>query len=285
MKHLRINLFLPLCLLLVVSAGCSTQNYGDEHFRLHMASHGKDVMWVPSKAALVHEMLAMADVKPTDVVYDLGSGDGIIPIEASKKYGVRSVGIEYNPDLVELSIRNAKRNGVQDRVRFRQGDIFVEDFSEATVLTLYLGENLNLKLQPKIFQMRPGTRVISNTFRMGSCVPDREIRASTGEQALFWVVPARIEGDWEFSGLTTGPTVVLKIRQRHQFFDGRIEHPGRRAIVFEDGRLRGAEASFEFEDLDGRRRSVRGRFEGDAFKGAIDGNAGQQVKGEKAKRG
>ena len=143
---------------------CATKNYGDDKFHLQMATHGKDVMWVPTKVEMAHEMLAVAKVKPGDIVYDLGSGDGVIPIEAAKKYKVRSVGIEYNKDLVELSKRNADRARVKDIVEFRHGDIFVEDFSQATVLTLYLGDNLNFKLMPKILKMKPGTRVVSITL-------------------------------------------------------------------------------------------------------------------------
>ena len=153
---------------------------------------------------------------------DLGSGDGVIPIEAAKKFGVSAVGIEYNPDLVELSKRNARRAGVEDRVSFRRGDIFVEDFSRATVLTLYLGENLNTRLMPKILKMSPGTRVVSNTFRMEAWIPDREIRLSSGEQAYLWIVPVNLDGRWEFSGFSDGDIARISFRQKKQYFDAFI---------------------------------------------------------------
>ena len=147
--------------------GCAATNYGDEQLKLSMASAGKDILWVPSKIDIVHKMLDAAQVQPGDIVYDLGSGDGIIPIEAAKKYGARAVGIEYNGDLVALAQRNAQRAGLaQARVSFRKGDVFVEDFSEASVVTLYMGEGVNARLMPKLLKMRPGTRVVSNTFRI-----------------------------------------------------------------------------------------------------------------------
>jgi precorrin-6B methylase 2 len=229
-----------------VLMGCMTKNYGDEKFHLQMASHGKDVMWVPTKIEMAHEMLAIAKVGPDDIVYDLGSGDGVIPIEAAKKYKVRAVGIEYNRDLVELSKRNAQRAKVESLVELKHGDIFVEDFSRATVLTLYLGNNLNLKLKPKILKMKPGTRVVSNTFHMESWIPDQQIKISNGEVAYLWVVPANIDGVWRFAGLPGAETVQLQIVQKKQFFDGILEQINQRAIHFEDGRIRGNHIEFEF---------------------------------------
>ncbi|MEY2663187.1 MAG: Release factor glutamine methyltransferase, partial [Pseudomonadota bacterium] len=175
MQTKRHYLAIACCASLSFLYGCATTNYGDNQFRLSMASSGKDVMWVPTKVEMADQMLTLAQVRPGDRVYDLGSGDGVIPIEAAKKYQVRAVGIEYNPDLVKLSQRNADRAKVQNLVTFKQGDIFVEDFSKATVLTLYLGENLNTKLMPTILKMQAGTRVVSNTFRMEGWIPDQEV--------------------------------------------------------------------------------------------------------------
>lgn len=161
---MRIQLLLAVAAIALVLQGCAGRNYGDSLFHLKHAASGKDVMWIPTKTEMAHEMLTLAGVGPQDIVIDLGSGDGVIPIEAAKKFGVRARGIEYNPDLVALSQRNAQRANVSHLVSFRQGDIFVENFSEATVLTLYLGEALNNRLRPTLLQMRPGTRVVSNTF-------------------------------------------------------------------------------------------------------------------------
>lgn len=248
----RAPLLLGLTVLLLSLLGCTSTNYGDDQYQLRMAMHGKDIMWMPTKVETTHEMLTLAGVRSTDILYDLGSGDGVIPIEAAKLYGVRAYGIEYNPDLVALSIRNAQRAKVQNLVSFKQGDIFVEDFSQATVLTLFLGESLNTRLMPTILKMKPGTRVVSNTFRMESWIADREIKTRPGEIIYLWIVPANIDGLWVMSGLPKGDTANLVIRQKKQFFDGSIDasmmNNTRRAIYFEDGRISGQHIEFAFKD-------------------------------------
>ena len=234
------------CVALPLLYGCATTNYGDNQFQLSMASSGKDVMWMPTKVEMADQMLSLAQVRPGDLVYDLGSGDGVIPIEAAKKYQVRAVGIEYNPDLVKLSQRNAERAKVEQRVTFKQGDIFVEDFSKATVLTLYLGENLNTKLMPTILKMQAGTRVVSNTFRMEGWIADQEVRISNGESAYLWIVPADIDGSWQWNGPSGLNNLRLVVRQKKQFFDGTLYQGNERIAHFEDGRIRGADLEFAF---------------------------------------
>lgn len=226
---------------------CTTTNYGDNELRLTMASHGKDVMWVPTQVAMAHHMLSMANVRNGDLVYDLGSGDGVIPIEAAKKYQVRAVGIEYNADLVKLSQRNALRAQVQDLVTFRQGDIFKEDFSAASVLTLYLGDDLNAKLIPTILKMKPGTRVVSNTFQMVSWIPDQTLPISNGETAYLWIVPVFLDGHWTIKGIPGQTEVRLSLRQKKQFFDGSLYANNQRIAHFDEGSIRGSNLEFSFE--------------------------------------
>jgi precorrin-6B methylase 2 len=266
---------------LIVSfiTGCALHNYGDDQFQLRMAAHGKDIMWVPTRVDTATQMLALAQVKPTDLVYDLGSGDGVIPIQAAKQYGVRAVGIEYNPDLVALSKRNAIREKVQNLVSFKQGDIFVEDFSSATVLTLFLGESLNIKLMPTILKMKPGTRVVSNTFRMESWIPDQELAVRSSETTVgtlnetiyLWIVPAMIDGAWQFSGLPNLDTTTIRFVQKKQFFDGTINPSGKRSITFEDGRIRGDAVQFDFE-INTKKYSFRGQVNGSEMRGILNGD-------------
>lgn len=269
--------FIGLCSLL---AGCATQNFGDEQYRLRMATAGKDIMWIPSKVDMVHKMLDAAKVGSADIVYDLGSGDGIIPIEAARKYGVRSVGIEYNLDLVELAKRNARRADLDRLVSFKRGDIFVEDFSEATVVTLYLGEALNAKLMPRLLQMRPGTRVVSNVFRIESWIPDQEIRSAAGDMAFLWIVPARVDGSWTFSGIPGVTQMSVQLRQKKQFFDAQVFFDGRRVAQIEDGRLRGSSMELQFSHA-GRSYALRGQVQDSQFTGQLNNDPQIRVSGRR----
>ena len=194
---------------------------------------GKDVVWVPTPQVLVDKMLDMAKVTPKDFVIDLGSGDGRTVITAAKR-GVRALGIEYNPDMVELSQRNAQKEGVADRAKFMKADLFASDFSEATVITMFLLPDINLKLRPKILMLKPGTRIVSNTFTMGEWNADETatLDASSGCDAswctaLLWIVPARVGGTWK----TQHGDVTFK--QQFQMLSGtlrneRVRHQSQR---------------------------------------------------------
>jgi len=228
-------------------------------------------MWIPSKVETAHAMLNAANISAQDIVIDLGSGDGVIPIEAARQFAVRALGIEYNPDLVALSKRNAVRAGVEQLVSFKQGDIFLEDFSEATVLTLYLGESLNARLMPKILSMRPGTRVVSNSFRMDSWAPDREIRLPNGDAAYLWVVPAVIDGFWNLSGSPLFQNARLFVRQKKQFFDGYIDQQSKRRLSIEEGKIEGSVIRFRLVDQQGRSSVFSGSIASGQVTGKITG--------------
>jgi SAM-dependent methyltransferase len=254
-------------LLAAALAACSTGGAGDDTFRPLVGQAGKDVMWVPTLDGLVMPMLELAGVRAEDVVYDLGSGDGKIPIWAARKFGARAVGIEYEAKLSALAQRNAERAGVTDRVKMIHGDIFKEDFSSATVLTLYLGEALNEKLRPTILAMRPGTRVVSNSFGMGTWEPDRTVRLPEQNPLFLWIVPARVDGTWTVEGLSDGAPATLRLEQLFQVVRGTLNGVDGRAVPVR-GRLDGARLALEIgpEGAVGRRLALEAS--GDAMRGA-----------------
>jgi SAM-dependent methyltransferase len=205
---------------------------------------GKDVIWVPTLDELVNAMLQAANVGPNDYVIDLGSGDGKIPIAAAKKFGARALGVEYNPQMVQLARCYVRVEGLTDKVQIAQGDIFATDFSQATVLTLYLLSDLNLKLRPTILNMKPGTRVVSNTFKMGDWSPDQFIESEIGNtRAYLWIVPARVDGLWEFREEVSGETFRIHVSQRYQEFKS-VALPGEVTLQIRDAKLRGADIEF-----------------------------------------
>lgn len=201
-----------------------------------VGQEGKDVIWVPTPQTLVDKMLDMAKVTPKDRLMDLGSGDGRTVITAAQR-GLTAQGIEYNPDLVELSRRNAQRAGVADRATFVAADLFQTDLSKADVITMFLLSTINEKLRPTLLQLPPGTRVVSNTFRMGDWEPDASETVtqdcSTYCTALLWIVPAKVDGKWEVDGQT------LHLTQQYQMLSGKL---GKADIS--DARLKGNEISF-----------------------------------------
>ena len=182
-------------------------------FTPQVGQAGKDVIWVPTPKSLVEKMLKMADVKPGEIVYDLGSGDGITVITAAKQFGAVATGVEYNPEMVALSKRNAQKEGVADKAQFIRGDIFATDFSKASVVTMYLLPYLNLKLRPTILDMKPGTRVVSHAFTMDDWAPE-QVDSSEGRTAYLWIVPAKIEGTWKMDKGS------LELKQKFQEVSG-----------------------------------------------------------------
>ena len=233
---------------------------------------GKDVMWLPTSDDLVLKMLDAAKVGPQDELVDLGAGDGKIPIAAARHFGAQAWGIEYNKDLAALAQRNAQRAGVGDRVRIVHGDIFKEDFSKASVVTMYLLEELNAQLRPTILAMKPGTRVLSNTFSMGDWEPDQVIRVTNGT-GYFWTVPANVGGLWTLSGLDEKGTATLKLDQIFQRIAGTLTLQGKTQNLL-GARMEGAALHFSFVNADGLLKAVKVLVNGQVLSGEVTGPYG-----------
>ena len=218
---------------------------GSKEFTPSVGQEGKDVIWVPTPQSLVERMLQMAETKPTDFVVDLGSGDGRTVITAAKKFGARALGVEFNPDMVELAKRNAETEGVAGRAQFIRGDIFQTDFRQATVLTLYLLPSLNLKLRPTILNMKPGTRVVSHAFTMDDWQPD-QVDSSEGRTAYMWIVPAKVGGTWRVE-IAGGPRYEATFIQQFQNIGGSAKADSK-PVQFSSGKLRGDTLTFAVDE-------------------------------------
>lgn len=183
MKKLKISLY---TFLIILVANCVIFAQEIDRRRL-------DVPYVPTHETIVDMMLEMADVTGDDVLYDLGSGDGRILITAAERFGTSGVGVDLNPERIKEANENARKANVTDKVKFMEGDLFEMDFSEATVITLYLLPSVNMKLRPKILQMKPGTRVVSHNYDMGDWEPESYQRITTPDgfehYVYFWTVP------------------------------------------------------------------------------------------------
>jgi len=205
---------------------------------------GKDVVWVPTPLELVDTMLSIAEVTPDDFVIDLGSGDGRLVIKAAKK-GACALGIEYNPDLVEISRRSAEIEGVSNRAEFIEADLFEYDLSNATVITMFLLPELNIQLRPRLLELKPGTRIVSNTFTMGEWEPDYEVTTpenwNSWNTAYMWIIPSKVEGVWDIG------EDQLIINQEFQMIQGKLVS-GDNETTIKNGRLRGNEITFMIDD-------------------------------------
>lgn len=240
--HLRLGLWVLVALL--ATGACARY----AAYEPTSGQPGKDMVWVPTPEDTVEMMLDLAQVTPSDYVIDLGSGDGRFIIAAALR-GARGLGIEYNGDLVRLSRSLARQAGTGNRAQFREADIFKTDFSQATVLTLFMLPDLMLKIRPQILAMRPGTRVVSNTFQPGgdfdaaepAWAPDDTRRVTENCTSWcvghLWIVPARVEGTWDFRGTT------LRLSQQFQMLTGTL---GDTAV---SGRVRGTEITLNVGTL------------------------------------
>jgi hypothetical protein len=252
-------LLLPVFLTVIIGAIAQAQPAKDE-FKPEVGQAGKDVIWVPTPQTLVDKMLDMAKVTPEDYVMDLGSGDGRTVITAAKR-GAKARGIEYNPDMVELSKRNAAKEGVSDKASFVNADLFESDFSDATVITLFLLPDINIRLRPKILDMKPGTRVVSNSFTMGEWKADETANAGSGCgswcTAYLWIVPAKVEGTWRM------PQGELALKQTFQMVSGTVK-TGNVSVPITNGRLKGDQISFTAGG-----NQYTGRVNGNVIQGSV----------------
>ncbi len=269
--------FAALLAALLVASGAAAQQ---QKFEPQVGQAGKDVIWVPTPDDVVDRMLTMAQVTPSDFVMDLGSGDGKIAIAAARKFGARSLGIEYNPDMVKLAQDNAQMAGVAEKASFRRADIFATDFSQASVITLYLLPALNMKLRPQILSMRPGTRVASHSFNMEDWEAD-EISTLDGRRAYFWIVPANVMGTWNLE--LNNQRMEMALEQTFQKIGGSMSL-GHAQGGLREARLRGASIAFAYVDGAGVRRDFTGRVSGSRMEGSFRDEKGQEGRWTAAKK-
>jgi SAM-dependent methyltransferase len=254
--------FLVTALIASVGALAIASDTAEQPFKPRVGQEGKDVVWVPTPFVLVEKMLDMAQVTPRDFVMDLGSGDGRNIIAAAKR-GARAIGVEYNPDMVELSRQTAAKEGVADKASFVQGDMYEADISQANVLALFLlPENLR-RLTPKFLELKPGSRIVANGFGIDGWEADETGRADGDCEswctAYLYIVPAKIAGTWRL------PFGELALEQKFQTFSGKLAVDGATMPV-ESGRLRGDQFSFKVGDV-----QYTGRVAGNTLNGTMQG--------------
>ncbi len=255
---IRRSLLTLLLALLAASVGAQAQP-APKPYEPHVGQEGKDVVWVPTPQELVNKMLDLAKVTANDYVIDLGSGDGRTVITAAKR-GARALGIEYNPDLVEISKRSAAKEGVSGKASFMKADIFESDFSQATVITMYLLPQLNVKLRPKILDLKPGTRIVSHAFTMEEWTAD-QTDSFEGRTAYLWIVPAKVEGTWQ---LAQGE---LTLKQLFQTVAGTLKTGGN-TLTVANGRLSGNQISFSAGNAE-----YTGQVNGNTIQGTVKGSS------------
>lgn len=248
------------CVVMMMACGAPDAQQA-KPFEPVVGQQGKDVVWVPTPQSLVDRMLDMAQVTVSDKLVDLGSGDGRTVITAAKR-GVQARGIEYNPDMVALSKKNAEAAGVTSLATFERGDIFESKFSDATVVTLFLLPELNLRLRPILLDMKPGTRVVSNTFTMGDWEPDAKIQAPSDNctsycGAMLWIIPAKVAGRWRL------PQGELTLEQNYQMLTGTLRAGGNSTLISE-GKMNGDNITFKVGE-----RVYRGKVEGGKMQGVF----------------
>ena len=252
-----------LCLAWAVACGFSPAWAAQGEYQPEVGQEGKDVVWVPTPQVLVDKMLDMAKVTSKDYVIDLGSGDGRTVITAAKR-GAKALGIEYNPEMVELSKRNAAKEGVTDKATFMKADLFESDFSHATVITMFLLPSINMKLRPKILDLKPGTRIVANSFDMEDWKPDETAKVdgcSNWCTAYLWIVPAKVGGTWNLS------QGELTLKQTFQMISGTLKS-GNNTAQITNGKLNGDQITFTAGGA-----QYTGHVSGNSIEGTVKGGS------------
>jgi SAM-dependent methyltransferase len=256
-----------------------------QKYEPHVGQAGKDVIWVPTPDEVVERMLTMAQLGPGDIHFDLGAGNGKIAIAAAKR-GATATGIEYNPEMAKYANEQAQAAGVAGvgpgKATIRQADIFVTDFSKATVITLYLLPTLNMKLRPQILSMKPGTRVVSHSFTMEDWEAD-EISSLDGRRAYFWLVPAQVGGNWSLE-IANGTHNEVVFEQTFQKIGGWVNLTKTVQGGLREARLRGPDINFAYVDQSGLRREFTGKVDGKKMEGTFRDAKGQEGRWSALKR-
>ena len=261
--HARVSsslLVLSLSLVAVTAASAQATQQPAKPFEPQVGQAGKDVVWVPTPQPLVEKMLDMAKVTPQDFVMDLGSGDGRTVITAAKR-GATAMGIEYNPDMVDLSKKNAAAAGVTAKATFVKADLFETDFSKAQVITMFLLPSINMRLRPKILDLKPGTRIVTNSFTMEDWQADQSETVTNDCTswctAHLWIVPAKVAGTWH------SPQGDITLKQEFQMVQGSMKS-GNDSQIISNAKLRADQLSFTAGSA-----NYSGRVNGSTIEGTV----------------
>jgi len=265
---------LAMSLVVWITSAAHGQGEQQKPFEPQVGQAGKDVVWVPTPDVMVEKMLDVAKVTPQDLVVDLGSGDGRNVIAAAKR-GARGRGVEFNPDMVEYSRRLAEKAGVGDKATFVQGDMFAADVSDATVLALFLLPDNLSRLRDTFFNLKPGTRMVLNTFAIPEWEPDFTDRLESSEcvswcTTLLYIVPAKVAGKWQL------PQGELTLEQKFQMISGTLTSGGRSTPVA--GKLLGEQITFSAGGVE-----YSGRVKGDAMEGTSSSGSGASWRATRSK--
>jgi hypothetical protein len=254
---------LTVSMLVIITLQLRSQVNNNNGYQPEVGQEGKDVVWVPTPQTLVDKMLELAKITPDDFLIDLGSGDGRTVITAAKK-GINSLGIEYNHDMVLLSRNNASQAGVTEKAQFTEADLFEYDFSKATVITMFLLPDINLRLRPIILDLKPGTRIVSNTFTMEDWQYDDSVTIDDSvtrwNTAYLWIVPAKIGGTWKT------PDGEMTFTQNFQMISGNVKTGGK-SFDISEGRLLGNKLTFTANGV-----IYTGMVDGGRLEGSVNRN-------------